>query len=102
VVLHLGVSLSRAAMCSIQTPFIDPDGKENNMCFVPYKKMDQQSRSILAIRDTHFWNRTDIFPPTEDALKELRFRCRSDAVAVPGLSVRSSAGAAGGLLGCCS
>ena len=93
VVLHLGVSLSRAAMLSIQTPFINQDGQEFNMCFVPYKQMDHLSRSILAIRDTHFWNRVDICPSTEQALKELRFRCRSDAVAVPGHSVRSSAGA---------
>ena len=77
--LHLGVSLSSKALKTLRTPYIDMDGNEQALGFVPYTNLDQRTLTAYGIRSDHFWNEIIFYPDVEVDLITLRFHCRKNA-----------------------
>ena len=90
--VHLGVSLSNESLKTLKTPFVDISGSLKDLCFVPYRTLNGQRAMALGVRHNHFWTRMPIVERTVSALREFRYTCRSNTIAVAGDSTRSSLG----------
>ena len=53
--LYLGVSLSSKALKTLRSPYIDMDGNELDLGFVPYRYLDHRLLTAYGIRSDHFW-----------------------------------------------
>ena len=88
--LHLGVSLSSKALKTLRTPYIDMDGNELALGFVPYTNLNQRTLTAYGIRSDHFWNEIIFYPEVEVDLINLRFHCRKNASVILNDTTRSS------------